>query len=260
MRSFQVEKQHFSGLEQDVLCPVELDYIYEILDPSDRDVLIDAADCLADTFAGVVVDGVLVSEPMTKACSLSKEDMFEFVLGYLDNVAHQRLCCVARDKQTGKVVGATVSEDFNPYEEPPVFEGNLKPMNTIISFLGKLDKNFIDTIIQKTGKPVFPNEYVHAFMAGARLGTLKRFVIIKLVDILIKESRKRGYKGIFVEATNDRSAKKLTEYCGFHQVYDSLNNPIQSRYADHEVFNSIPPTVATNCVMLYKPLFPEYDV
>jgi len=260
MCSFQVEKQHFSGLERDVLCPVELDYIYEILDPSDRDVLIGVADCLADTFTGVVVDGVLVSEPMTKACSLSKEDMFEFVLGYLDNATHQRLCCVARDKQTGKVVGAIACEDFNPYEEIPVFEGNLKPMNTIISFLGKLDKDFINAIIQKTGKLVFQNEYVHAFMAGAKLGSLKRFVIIELIDVLIKNSRKRGYKGIFVEATNDRSAKLLTEYCGFHQVYDSLNNPIQSKYADHEVFNSIPPTVATNCVILYKPLSPEYDV
>lgn len=260
MKNVLVKENSILDGVPDVICPVELDYIYEILDPSDKKGILSAAECLSETFAGISVDGVNVSEPMTNACRLSPEDMFNFVHEYLKSAAHQRLCCVAKDKITGQVIGAIACDDFNPDEEIMVFEGSLKPMNDIISFLTELDERFINAIYTKKGKEVTTNEYVHSFMAGARLSTLKRFVIIKLLEVLIIDARARGYKGIFMEATNFRSIKLLVEYCGFHPIYDIFNNPIQSRYEDHEIFKVIPPNIATECKILYKPLSPNYDI
>ncbi|WP_207655017.1 hypothetical protein [Clostridium thermosuccinogenes] len=245
---------------QDVICPVILDYEYKVLDPDDEKVMIDTAECLAETFAGTYIDGVRVSEPMVNACNLSKEAMFEFTMGYLKNVADQGLCYVALDRETGRVVGALACEDFNPDEEPPVFEGDLEPMNIIIPFLTDLDERLVNTIHAKTGKRPTRNEYIHTFMAGVRLGKLKRFVVIRMFDMLIKEGRKRGYKGMFGEATNFKSMKMMTEYSGFHPVYDLSGKPILSLYSEHEVFKSIPPEISTDCRILYRPLFPEYDI
>lgn len=260
MQNVLVKEKNVFNYLQTVICPVELDYTYELLNPSDKKAMVGAAECLAETFAGIEVDGVRVSEPMVNACSLSKDDMFEFVLGYLENVVHQRLCYVAKDKKTGDVIGTLACEDFNPNEEIPEFQGRLAPMNTVMSFLAELDERFVNTIQRKTGKPVTTNQYVHTFMAGVKLGTLKRFVIIKLFDLLIKDARARGYKGMFGEATNFRSIKMMTKYCGFHPVYDLSNNPIQSVYAENEVFKVIPLDIATDCRILYRPYSLEYEL
>lgn len=252
-------KNHFES-GQDVICPVVLDYAYKVLDRFDGKIMADAAECLAETFAGTYIDGVRVSEPMTNACNLTKEAMFEFVSGYLENVVDQGLCYAALDRKTGKVVGVLACEDFDPNEELPTFDGDLKPMNTIISFLAELDERFINTIYAKTGKKPAKHEYIHTFMAGVRLGSLKRFVVIKMFEMLIRDGRRRGYKGMFGEATNFKSMKMMTEYSGFHPVNDLSGKPILSLYSEHEVFKSIPPFISTDCRILYRPLFPEYDL
>jgi len=243
-----------------ITCPEELDLDYVVLDSSDEAVLIDAAECLAETFAGTSINGVTVSEPMTNACGLTKEDMLQFVTEYLKNVVDQGFCYVAKDKETGRVIGTLACEDFNPDEEIPVFEGKLKALNTIIEFLVDIDTRLVNTIKLKTGSSVAKNEYIHTFMCGVRMKKHSKFVFVRLFQLLTTDSHEKEYKGIFGEATNFKSIKLMTDYCGFHPVYDQYNNPIQSIYAEHETFKSISHDVATDCRMLYRPLSSEYDI
>ncbi|QNU68095.1 hypothetical protein EHE19_006560 [Ruminiclostridium herbifermentans] len=244
-----------------VYCPVSFkDLTFEALNPNYEETVRGAAECLAQSFAGVEVDGVHISEPMVNALNLSVVDMYEFVYGYLNVIAKQNLCYVAKDLLSGKVVGAIACENFNPDEELPVLEGNIAPINIAFDFLSELDARLVRTIEHKTGTKIRGDEYVHGFMSGATLKDRKRFVIIKLVECLIIDAYNKGYKGIFVEATNPKSVKMSSEYCGFHQVYDIYGEPILGKYAEHPVFNSIPKEIATECCILYRPLNFELDI
>jgi hypothetical protein len=89
---------------------------------------------------------------------------------------------------------------------------------------------------------------------------MKRFVVIRLVEEIMEAALKKGFKGIFAEATNIRSALLLTEYCGFYTAMDTKGNPILSRYAEYDQFKAIPKEIAEDCRILYKGLQPHYDI
>ena len=248
-------------LKDVVFCPVSFqDLSFEVLNPKDEEAVRGAAECLAESFAGVVVDGVHISEPMVNTLNLSVAEMFDYVYGYLSEVAKQNLCYIAKDLLSGKVVGAIACENFNPKEEIPVLKGNIAPINIVLNYLAELDARLVHTIEHKTGNYVRGDEYVHGFMSAARLKDKKRFVVVKLVECLIIDAYSRGYKGIIVEATNPKSIKMSSEYCGFHQVYDIYGEPILGDYSQHPVFKSIPREIATECRVLYRPLNSELDI
>jgi hypothetical protein len=239
---------------------VDLNLTYEVLEASDEATLIDATNCLADTFAGIGIDGVRVSEPMVNACGLSRNDMFDFTYGYLKNVVHQGYCFVAKDMTTDNVIGMVACEIFNPDEEIPVFEDNLEPMNKIISLLVELDERFLRTVQHKTGKKVESGEYIHAFMCGAKLAKYKRLAIASLLELMEKKALEEGYKGIFLEATNPRSANMVVNYFDFHLVYDPDGKPILTEYCTVDAFKSVPREISPDCRILYKALNPEDEL
>ncbi|PYG87337.1 hypothetical protein LY28_02246 [Ruminiclostridium sufflavum DSM 19573] len=244
-----------------VFCPVSFeDLSFELLDSTDTEAVKGAAECLAESFAGVEIDGVHISEPMTIACKLSKEDMFDYVHGYLSDSSRQNLTYIAKDIFSGNIVGVLASENFDPEEEIPVFEGNIAPMNIILAFLADLDDRLVKTIERKTGNKVHKNEYVHAFMGGSVLKDKKRFVVIKLFECLIIDATLKGYKGIIGEATNPKCVKMISEYCGFHQVYDVNGYPIMGDYSKHPVFKSVPKEISETCRIMYKPLDLQFDI
>ncbi len=243
-----------------IITHVELDLDYQVVGEEDSELIRESADCLAEVFSGTEIGEQKVSEPMVMASKLSKTAMYEFIIGYLNNVVHQGLCLVAREKNSGRVVGVLACEDFDPNEKVPVFDGNLEPMNDIIKLIHKLDEGFIKTVENKSNKLLEKGEYIHAFMAGARLASKKKYAIIKLFDILIEIGIERGYKGILGEATNQRSEKMCVNHCGFYLLKDTFNNPIQEEYKNYEKFNMVPEEVATACKLLYRPLGPEYKL
>lgn len=244
-----------------VICPVSFpDLSFELLKPKDTEAIKGAAECLAECFAGVDVEGVHISEPVITACKLSVDDMFEYTYNYLSDVCKQNLCYIAKNIISGKVIGAIACENFNPEEKIPVFEDNLAPMNIVYNFVAELDEKFVQKIEFKTGNKVQSNEYVHMYFGGARLKDKKRFVVIKLVERLIIDAFSKGYKGIFCEATTPKSVKTVSEYCGFHQVYDINGVPILCDYSKHPVFKTIPQDISKECRVLYRPLGSENDI
>lgn len=248
----------FERLLDSITKAQEVDYC--MLNAKDEVAVREASECLAEAFSGVEIKGTKVYEPMVYVSNLSPKNMFKFILEYIQNIVDQGFCYIARDKTTEQVIGAIACEDFNPEEEFPVYDGDLLPMNKIISFLGELDAKFLQTIYQKTGKKAAKNEYIHGFMCGGRNTKNRGMIIVKLTELLIRKASMLGYKGFFVEATNKRSSKVMVNSMDFNLVYDKNNKPILLKYADYADFKAIPPNVSEDCRILYKAFRHEYEL
>lgn len=235
-------------------------YIYETLDCKNEELIKETALCLSETFIGVEVNGVLVREPMAHACNMTVEVFSEFVEAYIHNVVEQNLCFIARDKETGKVVGALACEIFNPEDEVPVFDGELSPMNEILRFLLDLDIRFMESIENQTGNKVKFGEYSHAFMIGVRTDKDKKYIAKELMDLFIEESINKNLKGMFVEATNFRSQKLITTLFDFYVPADIYGKPIVTIYKNDDYFYSIPESISTECAIMYMPLDEKFEL
>lgn len=260
MSDIMIKVKELPDITRDLESPEELDLIFKVLDPNDTEMVMDTADCLADTFAGVDIGGRKICEPMAMAVGLSKEAMYDFTLEYLNAVAIDGLCCIAIDKETNRVIGAVASDNFDPNEEVPCFEGHLEGMNYIYEFLIDIDEVLINTIEQKTGRGVEKDQFVHMLLAGSRLSKFKSYVVAKLVKMIMEIGREKGYRGIFAEATSDNSAKVLTKYHGFTHVKDTKGKPIMREYVSHDSFKEIPNTVAPGCRIIYQAFDKAYDL
>ena len=228
-----------------------------VLDASDEVAVMDAAECLAESFTGVQVGDAVIQEPMSVVLGISKEVHQEFTLGYLRNVMDQGFCFIAKDQNTQKVMGVLACEIYNPHEEPPVFDGDLASMNEIIDFLVDLDQRFEAAVQQKLGAPIQDNQFVHMFMIGARTEFDKKYIGEELGKMAIRKAAEQGYKAVFGEVTNFRS-QKLAELFGFYIPKDVEHQPIRKMYADDEVFHEIPEDIAVCCSLIYLELDPAF--
>lgn len=260
MASILTKAKPVPNITLDMKSPEELNLVYEVLDPTNQELMLDTADCLADTFAGTDIGGRKIYEPMANAVDLTKDAMFEFILEYLTGVANDGLCFIAKDKESNRVVGAVASDNFDPNEEVPKLEGHLSGMNDIYDFLIEIDEKLIESIEKKTGNKVEKNQFVHMLLAGSRLGKFKSYVVAKLVEMIVKVSSEKGYLGVFAEATSDRSSKVLTEYHGFTLVDDVEGNPIIKNYSSHDAFKCITEDVAPGCRIIYKAIDKRYEM
>ncbi|GMQ62596.1 uroporphyrinogen decarboxylase/cobalamine-independent methonine synthase family protein [Vallitalea maricola] len=237
---------------------IELEY--KRLDGKNEELIAEAAKCLAETFAGITVKEETISEPMVQAVHLSIDDFNEFVYSYMKNVVEQGLCYIAINRKNNKIIGVLACEDFDPDEEVPPFTDNLEPMNKICELLEVLDKRFLDTIYYKTDKKIKKNDFVHMFMIGVKSDKLKKEIAKDLVRICQDDAIKRGYKGMFLEATNIKSATLISKYFKFKLVHDEKGILIHTKYAETEHFKDIPPEKSLDCKLFYKALDPEYDI
>lgn len=235
-------------------------YEYGICESTDEQIINEMAECLAETFAGVQVGSTFIKEPMSFAINLTKDSLAEYAVGYIKSISADGLCVYAKDKNSGRVVGALASENFNPEEEPPVLEGALKPINLIFEFLNKLDERFIKTVEIKTGAKIQKNEYVHTLMLGVRTERDKKYIAANMLELLIETAKTKMYKGVFGEPTNFRSQKLISNFFNYYVVKDFENLPISIKYKDDNVFNTIPEDVAIDCCVMYKPLDDKFKI
>jgi hypothetical protein len=229
-------------------------YNYRILKPHDAILINGAAECLAETFAGTIIDSVAISEPITVELGITTELVYEFFKGFITAIVDQGLCCVAIEPITGRVVGADVRENFNPEQEIPVLDGKLVVFEPIINLLGELEHSFVEAMQAKTGLRVEKNEFVHSMAIGVRKAFSKKAIAIKLNEILETVAIGKKYKGSFLEATNFRSQKLAREFWGYAPFFDINNNPIVFTYSTHPRLKNIPRESATDCQLLFKSL------
>jgi hypothetical protein len=239
---------------------LDLELEYKRIGKDDEEIIVESAKCLAQTFAGITVKGQKISEPMVQAVEISVEDLQEYIYTYMKNIVSDGFCYVVLDKKDNKVLGAFTCESYIPNQKTPLLIGNLEPINKIIHVLGELDERLMDTIQNKTHKKIEKNQFVHMIMIGIKTDKLKKEISKDLIKISIDDAKQRGYKGMFLEATNIKSQILFSKYFGFDSVNDSDNNLILTNYTDTEHFKSISSNQSTDCRILYKAFDLEYNI
>lgn len=231
----------------------------KVLDSNDENLLCQAAECLTETFTGIKIGQAYISEPLAEMCKLTKDDMLNFTLNYLKNISSDELCIVAIDNDTSKVIGAIAAENYTPKEEAFTLDDYNNSLYNIFNFLCDLDNKFIEALESKIGRTVLKNEYVHGNMVGVRTELNKKAVANDMLTLLINEASKRGFKALFVEATNFRS-QKFNEINGFYIAKDLYGNPISNKYSEDKIFNKISKDVGSECLLMIKPIEENFNL
>ena len=134
------------------------------------------------------------SEPPAVAMGLSFDDMEQFLQFVVPRVILDGLTVISRSKDTGKLAGVLLTDDF---ASPPALDLNQINSNflPILSMLEVLDEQFC------RGKGVSPGEYLHLFMLGVDGQFAGRGIGKGLVKACIEIGLRKGYRMALTEAT-----------------------------------------------------------
>jgi hypothetical protein len=193
---------------------------YELFSMSDAEPTLD-----------VVTEAFINYEPMTAYQEVTSE-AFQFFAGLLlEKADRERLTTVARDCETGNIIGAMISEDIgNP--EPPGLEKIDMRFGPIFTLLETLSNMYFET------RPApEPGEYAHLFMVGTRHTRKSKGVAINLVKQAVANARQRNYKVAYAEATGVISQHVFQKHVGF-QPHHEIHYP-DFIYEGEKVFSNI---------------------
>lgn len=234
-----------------------------ILNSDDEELLYGASECLTETFTGIKIGQTYISEPLSQVCKLNKEATLNFNLNYLRHISKDNLCIVAVDTNTSKVIGAIAGENYTPNEDSlSAFNDNSDNNNdlyAIFNFLSTLDNKFIDALENRLGRNVIKNEFIRGTMIGVRTELNKKDVANEMMSLLMREASSRGFKALFVEATNFRS-QKFNMLNGFYVAKDLDGNPISNKYCEDTFFNRVPEDVGLECLVMIKPIEETFNL
>ncbi|MGA8877378.1 MAG: GNAT family N-acetyltransferase [Candidatus Korobacteraceae bacterium] len=193
-----------------------LDYAIARLSDSD-----DIARLLAQVFSE--------SDPPAVAMALSFEEMEQFLQVVVPNVIPDGLTVIARSKDTGKVAGAMLSDDFAspPAADPGQISSKLLP---ILSMLDSLDEQF------RRGKTIARGQYLHLFMLGVDSQFAGRGVGQGVVESSIENAVQMGYRIALTEATG-RVSQHIFRKNGFVERFSMSYQDFI--YENKKVFASI---------------------
>lgn len=134
------------------------------------------------------------SDPPAVAMALSFGDMEQFLQFIVPRVIPDGLTIVSRSKETGKLAGAFLTNDF---ASPPAVDfSQISPkFRPILSMLETLDAQF------RRGKTISVGESLHLFMLGVDGQFAGRGVGHALVKTCVDNGCKKGYRTAVTEAT-----------------------------------------------------------
>ncbi|WP_341535179.1 GNAT family N-acetyltransferase [Acanthopleuribacter pedis] len=167
-----------------------------------------------------------VGEPMTALMGVTEDEFRFFATIFTRKALNEGLPIVARDTQTGALVGFSISEDLgNP--EPEEAAHISAKFGPIVGLLDQLVAHFCQSHVLAPGK------YVHVFMVGVKPGFKKRSVAFEMMAENMELAKKLGYEAAIGETTSEASAR-LTEKVGFREVYKI--NYSEFEFEDRKVF------------------------
>jgi ribosomal protein S18 acetylase RimI-like enzyme len=156
---------------------------YDVAKPSDLD---DIVRLLAQVFSE--------SEPPAVAMALSFGDMKHFLQLVVPRVILYGLTVTSRSKDTGKLAGVLLTDDF---ASPPALDlRQISPkFLPILSMLEILDEQF------RRGRTVSPGEYLHLFMLAVDGQFAGRGIGQGLIKGCVDIGLQKGYRMALTEAT-----------------------------------------------------------
>lgn len=154
----------------------------------------------------------------------------DFVKLLAPKAQQEELTVLARDQETGQVIGAMIADDFA--SAPPEGMGLLgEAFEPILALLGELDEQY------KKGRTLRLGEYLHLFMIAVDHRHKGRKVAQNLVRACLENGVRKGYHTAVTEATGVISQHIFRSSFGFR---DRLEMPYKTFvYEGRPVFASI---------------------
>jgi GNAT superfamily N-acetyltransferase len=182
-----------------------------------------------DEMAVMVADAFTRYEPMAITQNFSLEELVEFIKLRGPKAAQEELTVLARDQETGQVVGALLTDDFAsaPPEGIEHFSGKFGP---IWALLDALDTQY------KQGKSLRVGDSLHLLMIAVTHQHTGKKVAQTLVRACLENGIRKGYQTAVTEATGVIS-QHIFRKCGF---VDRFAIPYKAfMYQGRRVFESI---------------------
>jgi len=183
-----------------------------------------------DEMAPMVAEAFNRYEPMTVAQAVPFQEFVDFVKLLAPKAQHEELTVLARDQETGQVIGAMIADDFA--SAPPEGMGLLgEAFEPILALLGELDEQY------KKGRTLRLGGYLHLFMIAVDHRHKGRKVAQNLVRACLENGARKGYHTAVTEATGVISQHIFRSRFGFR---DRLEIPYKTFvYEGRPVFASI---------------------
>lgn len=205
--------------------------LYDLLQTED---IIDACNCLALAFTS--------EEPTTRKLEITIDELFIFAEIFCKNTVTDSLSFVAKDQQTGKLIGSLIVEDFVtlPPEDLDRISPKFKP---VLALLRQLDDNY------KKRYQIQKNEILHILMSGVDKEYVGRKISSTLKQAAHALGKIKKYQGAIAEATGPFS-QKINADLGYELI--DVIKYAEFEFNQKKVFAEI--TDCQGCQLLYKKL------
>jgi hypothetical protein len=196
-----------------------------------------------DEMALMVAEAFNRYEPMAVAQDLPVKEFVDFVKLIGPKAQQEELTVLARDLETGQVIGAMITDDFASVP-PEGMEHLGERFEPIFALLGELDEQY------KQGRSLRLGEYLHLFMIAVKHQIKGRNVAHNLIQSCLENGMRKGYHTAVAEATGVISQHIFRNKFGF---VDRLEIPYKTFvHQGRRVFESIEEHTGT--ILMDKPL------
>lgn len=206
--------------------------IYEIFKENDLEQTIA---CIIDVFPR--------REPMTKALHITPDEFYSFAKIYCKKAVKDGLSVIAKDRDTGRVIGFMISEDLvsEPQEEIEMISKKFHP---IMALLNRLEEEY------KKNRMVDKGEVLHLFMGGVSQHYEGRNITTTLIEENLKLAKMKNFSYAIGEETGKVVFHITRDKLGFNE-----KNSIQYKsftYKGEKVFENI--ETSASCILVEKQL------
>ena len=189
----------------------------------------------ADSMVRLLAEVFSLYDPPAVAVGLSIDEIQSFLPAFVPKALSERLTLVARDRITGDLVGALLTDDFGT----PTPDGLDLLAPTFAPIGALLDS--LDTSYRAT-RDIAAGTHLHLFMLGVARSASGRGIAHQLISSCLENGEHRGYRTAVTEATG-RVSQHVFRKLGFNDV---LSAPYKSfQFNGQAVFASISSAEAT---------------
>lgn len=217
----------------------------------------EVANVVTSAFKGIQSGTQFIQEPMLGLDgNISFEGLSDFIHSFLKETATQNLSFAAVSKETGKVVGAIIAEDFHTDLKLVLEEGSYDFLNPLNKALFEIDIRFLDFLKETHIPDLKDGDISHAFLIGLVEEFDKKYIAYELTRLWLEAAKEKGMKVCFVEATNPRSKVLVQKFFGFELPVSKDGKEIQYHYGNgsdnDDYYKFIPKELSETCDILYK--------
>ncbi len=192
------------------------------------------ANCISQVFSNF--------EPIAKALNISFNEFYRLAIPVCYKAAYEKISIIAKDWQTGEVVGFIISEDImtTPHAPP---QGIYHKFESIFYFLSELQQNYQRYHLVK------PGEVLHIFMLGVQEKYTKRHIATNLVKENLNLAKYHNFKVAIAEATS-MGSQQIFQNLGFTEEFAIEYKSY--KFKGQQIFSSIenPP----KCLLMSSPI------